>query len=272
MTDTFITQCPYCQTDVHLQRSLLTTALDDVRCEACQQVFNAARQISHPTSAPSTARQPSITFTTEVPEQQSAISNTALTQHLTLNNDIDLGDLDTLESRQDARSLPHNQQPKKRSSKNIVWIVLSSLIMLLLLGLYTYSNFNQLARQDSTRPWLAAICPVLDCQLPAKVDVQQIKSSNLQVRSHPDFNGAILVDAIIYNRAAYNQAFPLLELIYLDQHDQPLTRRLFKPGQYLSDTDAKQQMPPQIPIHIAIEILKSGKDTVNYRLSFISPD
>lgn len=272
MTDTFITQCPHCQTDVHLQRSLLTTALADVRCESCQQVFNAARQISHPASTPPTARQPSITFTTEVPEQQSAISTIALTQPLKLNDDIDLGDLDTLESRQDASPLVHNQWPKKSSIKIIVWILLSSLVLLLSLGLYTYSNFNQLARQDSTRPWLAAICPVLDCELPAKVDVQQIKSSNLQVRSHPDFNGAILVDAIIYNRAAYNQAFPLLELIYLDQHDQPLTRRLFKPGQYLSDTDAKQQIPPQTPIHIAIETLKSGEDAVNYRLNFISPD
>ena len=248
------------------------TALTEVRCEACKQVFNAARQFTHPANGSPNARRSSVAFTQDTAQQQSSALATALTPPVTWNDDIDLGDLDTRSFKQDTSPLLQNQQPKKRSSKIFLWALLSSLILLLLLGLYIYSNFNQLARQDSTRPWLATICPILDCELPPKVAIEQIKSSNLQVRSHPDFSGAILVNAIIYNRAAYNQAFPLLELIYLDQHDQPLTRRLFKPNQYLSDTEAKQQMLPQTPIHIAIETLKSGEDTVNYRLNFISPD
>ena len=248
------------------------TALAEVRCEACKQVFNATRQFSHPANVSPSARRSSVAFTQDVAQQQSVTAATALTQPLILNDDIDLGDLDTRSFKQDTSPLLQNQQPKKRSSKIIVWFLLSSLTLLLLLGLYTYSNFNQLARQDRTRPWLATICPVLDCELPPKVAIEQIKSSNLQVRSHPDFSGAILVNAIIYNRATYNQAFPLLELIYLDQYDQPLTRRLFKPSQYLSEADAKQQMLPQTPIHIAIETLKSSEDTANSRLNFISPD
>ena len=249
------------------------TALAEVRCEACKQVFNATHQISHPANVSPKARQSRVAFTQDTAQQQqSAAPATALTQPLTLNDDIDLGDLDTRSFKQDSSPLLQNQQPKKRSRKIFLWTLLSSLILLLLLGLYIYSNFNQLARQDSTRPWLATICPVLDCELPPKVAIEQIKSSNLQVRSHPDFSGAILVNAIIYNRAAYNQSFPLLELVCLDQHDQPLTRRLFKPSQYLSDTENQQQMLPQTPIHIAIETLKPSEDTVNYRLNFISPD
>lgn len=143
---------------------------------------------------------------------------------------------------------------------------------MLLLGLYIYGNFNQLARQDSTRPWLAVICPIFDCQLPAKVDVQQFKSSNLQVRYHPEFSGAVLIDAIIYNRASFSQAFPLLELVFIDQNGQPLASRRFKPEEYLSDTDAQQQIQPQIPIHIVLETLKPNANPVDYRLKFVAPD
>ena len=272
MTDTFTTQCPHCQTDVHLQRSLPTTALSDVRCDTCQQVFNAARQISHPATAPQAAIKPSETLPPGRPEQQKVLSNPALTQPLTLDADADLGDLDILDFEQDAIPLLHKQRLKKSSGKGIAWLLLSTLLVLLLLGLYIYGNFNQLARQDSTRPWLAVMCPILDCQLPPKVDVQQFKSSNLQVRYHPEFSGAVLVDAIIYNRASFSQAFPLLELVFIDQHDQPLISRRFKPEQYLSDRDAQQQMQPQIPIHIAIETLKSSDAAVNYRLNFVAPD
>lgn len=268
MIDTFITQCPHCQTDVHLQRSLRMTALSEVRCGTCKQVFNAARQISRP----ATATQPSVTFLSEAPKQQSATSNIALTQPLILDDDIELGDLDTIESWHDARPLLHNQRPKKNSGKGIAWILLSSLFLLLLLGLYTYGNFNQLARQDSTRPWLAVICPIFNCQLPPKVDVQQFKSSNLHARYHPEFSGAVLVDAIIYNRASFSQAFPLLELVFIDQHGQPLISRRFKPEEYLSDKDAQQQMQPQIPIHIVLETLKPDANAVDYRLKFAVPD
>ncbi|MFB0963238.1 MAG: DUF3426 domain-containing protein, partial [Pseudomonas sp.] len=133
--------------------------------------------------------------------------------------------------------------------------------------------FAQLARQDSTRPWLEVICPMIDCQLPSKVDVDKIKSSNLLVRSHPEFNGALLVDAIIYNRASFSQPFPLLKLTFSDQHGQVLASRLFQPLEYLGGELAGQQyMPQQTPIHIALEILEPSGGAVNYTLDFVSPD
>jgi hypothetical protein len=164
-------------------------------------------------------------------------------------------------------------QPKKSPWRRwLAWGALNICAILLLLGQYTYNNFAQLARQDNTRPWLEAVCPLIDCQLPSKVDVQQIKSSNLIVRNHPDFSGALLVDAIIYNRASFAQPFPLLELIFSDQQGKPLASRLFKPQEYLGGELAGQsQMPPQTPIHIALEILEPSGGVVNYTLSFVSP-
>lgn len=153
------------------------------------------------------------------------------------------------------------------------WGLLNSLALLLLLGQYTHKNFAELARQDSTRPWLETLCQLIDCQLPSKVDVQQIKSSNLLVRSHPEFSGALLVDAIIYNRASFSQPFPLLEMRFSNLNGTPLASRLFKPQEYLGGELAGQtHMPPQTPIHIALEILEPSGGAVNYSLDFVSPD
>ncbi|MHB0817379.1 DUF3426 domain-containing protein [Stutzerimonas stutzeri] len=153
------------------------------------------------------------------------------------------------------------------------WGALNLLALLALAGQYVFYNFDELARQDQYRPWLEQLCPALGCELPSRVDIDQIRSSNLVVRSHPDFTGALIVDAIIYNRASFAQPFPLLEMRFTDISGQVLASRTFKPGEYLSGELAGQrQMPSQIPIHIALDILDPGTSAVSYSLAFHSPE
>lgn len=166
------------------------------------------------------------------------------------------------------------QQAQRRPwGRWLGWGLLSLLALLTLAGQYVYFNFDELSRQDEYRPWLARVCPSLGCTLPPKVDISQIRSSNLVVRSHPEFTGALVVDAIIYNRASFAQPFPLLEIRFDDINGQTLARRTFKPGEYLSgELAGQQEMPSQIPIHIALDILDPGAKAVNYSLAFLSPE
>lgn len=153
------------------------------------------------------------------------------------------------------------------------WGALNLIALLALGGQYVVYNYDELVRQDRYRPWFEQLCPSLGCTLPPKVDIEQIKSSNLVVRSHPDFNAALVVDAIIYNRAPFAQPFPLLEVRFADINGRALASRVFKPGEYLSGELAGQrEMPPQVPIHIALDILDPGSQAVNYSLSFRSPE
>jgi hypothetical protein len=142
-----------------------------------------------------------------------------------------------------------------------------------LAGQYIAYHFDELARQDQYRPWFQQLCPQIGCTVPSKVDIAKIKSSNLVVRSHPDFSGALVVDAIIYNRAPFSQPFPLLELRFADLNGHLIASRRFKPGEYLNgDLEGMAEMPPQTPIHIALDILDPGSKAVNYSLSFHSPE
>lgn len=164
---------------------------------------------------------------------------------------------------------------KRRSpwGRRMLWLVLTLLAAAGLAGQYIAYHFDEMARQDQYRPWFQQLCPTLGCTVPSKVDIAKVKSSNLVVRSHPDFSGALVVDAIIYNRAAFSQPFPLLELRFADLNGHLIASRRFKPGEYLNgDLEGMAEMPPQTPIHIALDILDPGPKAVNYSLSFHSPE
>lgn len=153
------------------------------------------------------------------------------------------------------------------------WGLLNLLAAGGLLAQYAAYNFDELARQDRYRPWFEQLCPSIGCALPSKVDIGQIRSSNLVVRSHPEFSGALIVDAILYNRAPFAQPFPLLEMRFADLGGQLVASRRFKPSEYLAGELAGQsEMPPQTPIHISLDILDPGPRAVNYSLSFHSPE
>ncbi|KAF0862689.1 DUF3426 domain-containing protein [Pseudomonas sp. LD120] len=164
---------------------------------------------------------------------------------------------------------------KRRSpwGRRLLWMLLILLAAGGLAGQYVAYHFDELARQDQYRPWFQQLCPQFGCTVPSRVDIARIKSSNLVVRSHPEFSGALVVDAIIYNRAPFSQPFPLLELRFADLNGHLIASRSFKPGEYLGgDLQDAEEMPPQTPIHIALDILDPGPKAVNYSLSFHSPE
>jgi hypothetical protein len=165
------------------------------------------------------------------------------------------------------------QQPKKPWGRWIGWGLLNLIAAGALATQYVIYHFEELARQDQYRPWFETICPEIGCSLPSKVDISQVRSTNLVVRSHPQYMDALMVDAILYNRAPFAQPFPLLELRFADLNGQLIASSRFRPSEYLSGELAGQdEMPPQTPIHVSLEIKDPGAKAVNYSLSFHSPE
>lgn len=171
---------------------------------------------------------------------------------------------------------PLHLYAQKRPSgwgRRLIWLLLVLIAAGGLAGQHIAYQFDDLARQDAYRPWFQQLCPTLGCTVPSRVDIAHIKSSNLVVRSHPDFAGALVVDAIIYNRATFSQPFPLLELRFADLNGSLIASRRFKPAEYLSgELAGVSEMPSQTPIHISLDILDPGNRAVNYSLSFHSPE
>ncbi len=164
-------------------------------------------------------------------------------------------------------------QPERRNRATSLWALLCLLAALGLALQYSLYNLEQLARQPATRPWLQAACSVLGCQVPEQVDVSLITSSNLVVRPHAEFAHALSVDAIIYNRAGFSQPFPLLQLNFMNESQQVLASRNFRPAEYLGgELTGRTSMPAQTPIRIALDVLVPDVSATRYSLEFLSPE
>jgi len=402
MTDSFVTQCPHCQTSFRVSHTQLSVARGVVRCGSCLQVFNAAKQLLEqragkdaitpqvpaiveppepraisqkqwsaaeldldsldldeelarleqreiqPTTEFGRQREDSLSASRDTVEHEEApwpdslfsesaadraqtseadlpeleldpskysrtepslslepveLEDESLPPQLRLHDPLDApihherlsatddidDDLPSIEpvrrkrepavraeALQDLTDDPLQLDWQKRRSpwgRRFFWLLLILLGVAALAGQYIAYHFEELARQDQYRPWFQQLCPQIGCTVPSKVDIAKIKSSNLVVRSHPEFNGALVVDAIIYNRAPFSQPFPLLELRFADLNGHLIASRRFKPGEYLNgDLEGMAEMPPQTPIHIALDILDPGSKAVNYSLSFHSPE
>ena len=81
------------------------------------------------------------------------------------------------------------QERKNPWPRRLGWGALNLLALLALGAQYVVYNYDELSRQAAYRPWFERVCPTLGCELPALVDISQIKSSNLVVRSHPTSPG-----------------------------------------------------------------------------------
>lgn len=160
----------------------------------------------------------------------------------------------------------------RRRAPNWLWTALTLVALLALPAQYLYYQFDALARHESTRPWLENLCLLARCDLPARVDISRIRSANLLVRPHPEFPNALAIDVILYNRADFEQPFPVLEMQFADTGGRQVASRRFRPEEYLSgELAGVRLMPPQTPIHIGLSMLDPGTQAHSYRLEFLSP-
>ncbi|WP_299597091.1 DUF3426 domain-containing protein [uncultured Microbulbifer sp.] len=161
-----------------------------------------------------------------------------------------------------------NWQPKRHNHvPNWLWTLGVVLLMLALAAQTAYFRFDTLSKRDPWRAIYAQICPLLGCRLPAQVDINAVHTSNLVVRSHPQIPGALAVEAVLLNRAPFDQPFPTLQLRFTDLKNAPVASRRFTPKDYLKgELSGRKLMPAGNPVHIALDIVDPGPDAVNYEL------
>ena len=97
-------------------------------------------------------------------------------------------------------------------------------------------------RLPTLRPWLVQYCAWTGCrvELPRMPDLLFIEASDLQLLdpAHPN---EVLLTATVRNRAAFQQALPLLELTLTDGANRTAARKVFKPSEYLGAAIASDE-------------------------------
>ncbi|MEE4250914.1 MAG: zinc-ribbon and DUF3426 domain-containing protein [Alcanivoracaceae bacterium] len=186
------------------------------------------------------------------------------------NDDIAAIDIPAIEERKTSKvSLPL-ENIAGQSGELIKWGALSLAGLLVFVSQYLIFNFSELSRTPAWRPFYANICGAIGCSLPSLSNISELRGANLVVRAHPQAEGALVVDVIVFNDGRHAQPFPLLELGFTDLNGRAIASRRFQPDEYLrGEISDMTEMPPGVPIRLSLEILDPGSDAQNYTLRFL---
>lgn len=148
-----------------------------------------------------------------------------------------------------------------------------TLIVLALLGVLvaqvTWFQFDRLSSIPELRPFYEQGCEIAGCELKPLINVDAIQSRKLVVRTNPENRSQLVVDAVIINRAAFEQPFPAIALTFSNLNGDVVAQSVFTPDEYLAgDGRDLEAMPTDTPVRIVINIRDPGKDAVNYNIAF----
>lgn len=155
--------------------------------------------------------------------------------------------------------------------RRVVWSFLAVALVAALVAQVTYFQVDRLSSIPELRPYYEKGCEILGCTLPQLVAIDRIQSQKLVVRTDPKQRNTLIVDAVIINRAEFEQPFPGIGLTFSNLNGDVVAQSLFEPDEYLAgDAKDSKVMPTGTPVRISITIRDPGRDAVNYNISFVA--
>jgi predicted Zn finger-like uncharacterized protein len=295
------TCCPSCQTTFRVTPEQLKARAGKVRCGKCQVVFNAidslledaanTANVAHEKASPLTSKAqtpPPVPVTAEIktpldtatepdnpkiavePLSEAAAQELAKASGLIVARETSeiAGYSKWAEGVMSSPALPLVEK-----STSWPFALVALVLVLALSGQLAFHFRSELAvTAPSLRPALEALSDALgtDIPLPRHAELMSIETSDLQ--ADPKRSNLLVLHATLRNRAAYGQAYPLLELSLTDTLDNAIARRVFQPSEYLSS-----QNPPDQPFpasaDVAVRLWVEAKEisAAGYRLYVFYP-
>lgn len=153
--------------------------------------------------------------------------------------------------------------------RSFLWLLVVLVLLGGLVSQVVWFQFDRLSAIPELRPFYEKGCELAGCELNPLVDVQAIQSRKLVVKTNPENRNQLIVDAVIINRASFEQPFPAIALTFSNLNNDVVAQSVFTPDEYLAgDGKTLEAMPTDTPVRILINIRDPGKDAVNYNLVF----
>lgn len=153
--------------------------------------------------------------------------------------------------------------------RTVIWSVVVLSLIGILVAQVTWFQFDRLSAIPELRPFYEKGCAIAGCELKPLINVDAIQSRKLVVRTDPDNRSQLVVNAVIINRADFEQPFPAIALTFSNLNGDVVAQSIFTPDEYLAGEGQNlSAMPKDTPVRIAIDIRDPGKDAVNYNLNF----
>ena len=95
-----------------------------------------------------------------------------------------------------------------------------------------------------------------------------ISLDSRDVRRHPDYDNALLIQLTLSNGAEFDQPYPKLRVSFSDLAGNVIAERLFQPEEYLSETLHGTLFPAKRPLLIELEVIDPGERAISYQFNF----
>ena len=252
------TRCPNCGTAFRVQPAQLSARGGKVRCGKCTHVFDGvAALVSDSQLTPVQAE--------SEPSPQLALFGTSRKNPLA-------GAAQAANEDAPVAEFLEETPPPRRS-----WSLALG-VLLLLAGFAAqalhYFRSEIAALVPETRPYLAAACATLKCELklPRRPKLMAIESSDLQADGRRE--NLIVLNAVLRNQAQFAQEFPSLELTLTDERDEAVARRVLTPADYFAGVPAAQiargiGAGADAPLRVYFDT--GGQRAIGYRMYLFFP-
>jgi len=163
-----------------------------------------------------------------------------------------------------------SEPPRSSPMRRLFWSVfILVLVVAVLLQVAWFQRDAILERYPKLTPWARRICELVQCDLIRHRDLSAIKLINRDVREHPRFENALLVNATMSNQSQTRQPYPNVQLVLFDTNGDQIAYRDFRPEDYLdSSIDILDGMAPGVPVHFVLEVTGPTAGAVSFEFNF----
>ncbi|MFQ5659039.1 MAG: DUF3426 domain-containing protein [Gammaproteobacteria bacterium] len=149
----------------------------------------------------------------------------------------------------------------------------AGVLLLTVVAITQLAWFNRdqlLSRYPAMMPWVIRLCDRMQCQVFRHRDVAAIKLINRDVRDHPRYEHALLVNATMSSQSDTFQPYPEVQLLLYDTNGKMVAHRKFHPQDYLDDSvQITAGMAPNRLVHFVLEVTGMTARAVSFEFNFL---
>lgn len=161
----------------------------------------------------------------------------------------------------------------RRQRFSALWWAWRSLALLALVALLAQVSFEyrveMFARFPNLRPYVERGCITLGCQIDDPLAAGKMELLARDVREHPQYQHALLVNATLANRGALATKYPTIQLGIYDRTGGIVGVRRFQPREYVdASIDIEHGMPAARSFYLVLEIAGVGEVADSFEFTF----
>jgi predicted Zn finger-like uncharacterized protein len=246
MAEEKFTRCPGCNTIFRVTEPQLALRAGQVRCGHCHTVFNGVASLvslapqQHPQRSEPDYDDPALgppTVTLRNAQALEPAPEPDVDQRVEPAIVAPIRKEGVLEDTESDYASRFSWQEKRERRRVPSWIFgMSVPVLVLLFAGQALFHFRDAiaAHWPKTKPVLIKLCAAAGCEVRALQDVAGLSIEASDLQADPAHKGLLILSATIRNRAPYPLAYPYIELTLSDMQEQPVVRRAFAPGEYIS--------------------------------------